>query len=217
MRYLVGGCEWPNMYIFKSWSFVGTVTSFLEALRVLIEILSIICFFCSICRGEFITRKLCIYIYISVHIQVKFARLWLEGSKFCKCGKTIWSPRPELETMREAFPWKSFMTTTFQVNSSMFVLSNKWPTGSPAKFGWFRQFQNQLIFILFSYVWAGRSHLTQNVALCLVGWFNLGDLETKKTKKWHQKRQRWWSQGQGCFGYTTSKHAWSTTMGTGTV
>ena len=67
MRYPVGGCEWPNMYIFKSWSFVGTVTSFLEALRVLIEILSIICFFCSICRGEFITRKLYIYIYICPH------------------------------------------------------------------------------------------------------------------------------------------------------
>ena len=118
----VGRCGWLNMYPFKSWSFLVTVTSFLEVPWVLIEILSMIFF--SICRGEFITRKS----YLST-----------SNSRLLDCGwkvehvanvKINRKSLTRIGNNERSFPLKSFMKTTIQVNYSVFLIKEVWPTSS---------------------------------------------------------------------------------------
>lgn len=159
--------------------------------------------------GEFITRK--------SYQSTSNSRYLIVVGRFqiLQMWKTIWSPRPELETMREAFSWRSFMTTTFQVNSSMFFYQTSDPQAHPQNSFDFDNFKTSwsLIYLAmfgpdapiwlrtWPYAWLG--------GLIWVIW-------KQKNKKMTSERAEV-VVTRPCFGYTTFKHAWSTTMGTGTV
>ena len=138
-------------------------------------------FFVRAAAGEFITRK--------SYLSTSKSRYLIVVGRFQILQ--VWENNLESPTRignnERSFPLNKFHDDHILGKLFHVFLSNKWPTGWPAKLVWFRQFQYQLIFDLFSYVWAGRSHLTQNVALCLVG--------NKKPKNDIRKGRGWWSQG----------------------